>query len=451
MNDQQLVYTLAGLIALVLAIGAVRKSFDPFAPVWLFLVGYFHVYVIQPISLREWALTVRGADVVTEANFRALWALPWFLAVYYSGIGKAVASRLPRPPGAWSVGAVLLSCPVLLAWGFYCTWTVIVMEWAADLSDLSAEEALFRSFPFLMMVAGILLIISGRQPSAPRPLLLAAGLAVASAYVVMWMYNGKRSHSVIGVLSTVAAWYITRRKRPSWPVLLSTAFAGSMVVAGAIGWRNNINYERSVSGFLQYAADFRVASILTSLNIEDGDDEEGDVWGKPKSYETLEYGGFLLMMDTVPEKSEFDYGANYLRVISTFIPRIIWPDKPLYGREQWVKAWQAGSELKRDDSFTGPAIGILGACQLNGGATGTLIVLAVVALLLRTSYEYFILYDAVPWVQAWWALSYFNAWLMVVADDPMNWFYYNWGVTCFPILVFLWITNRLFPRPSAEL
>ena len=88
------------------------------------------------------------------------------------------------------------------------------------------------------------------------------------------------------------------------------------------------------------------------------------------TYETEEYGGFLLMMDTVPEKSDYDYGENYLRVFSTFIPRIIWPTKPLYGREQWINAWIAGSEMKRDEDFTGPAIGLLGATQLNGGAVG---------------------------------------------------------------------------------
>ena len=151
------------------------------------------------------------------------------------------------------------------------------------------------------------------------------------------------------------------------------------------------------------------------------------------TYETEEYGGFLLMMDTVPHKSDYDYGANYLRVFSTFIPRIIWRDKPLFGRRAWVNAWIAGSEMKRDEDFTSPAIGILGATQLNGGTIGTLIVLAAIALVLRTAYEYFRLHPDVPWVQFWWAITYYNAWFMVVNDDPMVWFYYNWGVHGVPV------------------
>ena len=278
-------------------------------------------------------------------------------------------------------------------------------------------------------------------------MLLAAGLGVASAYILLWMYLGKRSHGLIGVLSSVCAFYVARRSRPSWPVLMATAFVGSLFVALAIGWRNNLNYERSATGFVEYLGDFRVASILKSLNVDD--DEEGRDPSKYISQESLEYGGFLLMLDTVPEKSEYDYGANYIRCFSTFIPRLVWPDKPLYGRDKWVAAWIAGSEMKRDEDFAGPAIGILGATHLNGGAVGTMIVLAVVALGQRAGYEYYRRHDAVPWVQAWWALIFYTAWFAVVNDDPANWFYYNWGFTCLPVLAILWMVNTFLPAPLA--
>ena len=102
----------------------------------------------------------------------------------------------------------------------------------------------------------------------------------------------------------------------------------------------------------------------------------------------------------------------------------------------------AGSEMKRDEDFTGPAIGILGATQLNGGAIGTLIVLGCIATLLSTAYAYFGLHADSPWVQFWWAITYYNAWFMVVNDDPMVWFYYNWGFSTFPLIVFMWWANR---------
>jgi hypothetical protein len=440
-DDQLYVAAIATIGIVLLAWQVLRKRFDPFAPVWMFLTGYLGVYVGQAISLREWALTIRGVEVVTAANQRALWALVWFLVVYYFGPGRALAARFPSPPVAWSVAAVGALTPLLGGLGLLSSW-MLTNQVAGDVAD-SPEATLLYSFPFMTIVAGILLVVTGRQERSPNVLLLATGLGISGAYALCWMYLGKRSPALIGVLSTVCAYYVARRKRPSWPVLIATAFVGSAFVALAIGWRNNAEYDRSISGFVQYVGDFRLSSILKSLHVDN--DEENLDPTKFHSFESEEYGGFLLMMDTVPAKADYDLGANYIRIVSTFIPRLLWPEKPLYGRDKWVEAWIAGSELKRDEDFTGPAIGLLGATQLNGGALATLIVLAVVAVLLRSGYEYLRLHDSVPWVQAWWSLLYYNAWYVVVADDPANWFYYNWGFTCLPSLAILWVVNSLIP------
>jgi hypothetical protein len=437
MDERAFVMALAGVMLVYFLSRVFTRTFDPFAPVWLFLVGYIQVYIIQALSYHDWAIAARGKDLVTAAGFRALWSLVWFLAVYHLGICRRIAPVLPKPPRGWSPTLVTVLSPPLILWGLFCAG-VVIRGGAQAADSISAEESLFRSFPFVMIVAAILLIVTGRSPMSPRPIFVVAGIVVSAAYVAIWMFNGKRSHSLIGVLATVCAFYIARQRRPSWPVLIATSFLGVLVVTIAIGWRNNPDYERSVAGFMQYLSEFRAERLLENLNIEDQEQDQIN-----KTYETMEWGGFLLMMDTVPGKSGYDYGLNYLRTFTTLIPRIFWPDKPLFGREQWVAAWMAGSELERDEDFTSPAIGILGATQLNGGALGTLIVLGCVAIMLRVFYEYFRLHASVPWVQFWWAIFFYNAWFMVVADDPMVWFYYNWGFSTFPIVVFLWFATKL--------
>ena len=360
-----------------------------------------------------------ASDLVTAANFRAFWAVLWFLAVYYLGRrpaarpGAAAAPpRLVAGPGRRDQPAAgPLGTPVR---GDHDQGGLAGPE------SMSAEENLFRSFPFVMMVAAILLIVTGRSSAA------AAAASSRRACWSRWRMSRSGCSTAsgrtrcIGVLATRVRVLHPRLRRPSWPVLFATSFAGALVVAIAIGWRNNPNYEMSMSGFTQYLAEFNPSKILESLNIEDGEDDAGG-----QDLRDQEYGGFLLMMDTVPEKAGYDYGSSYIRIVSTFIPRIVWPSKPFFGRDQWVAAWIAGSEMERDEEFTGPAIGILGATQLNGGAAGTLIVLGCVALLLRISYEYFRLHADVAWVQFWWAITFYNAWFMVVNDDPIVWFYYN--------------------------
>jgi hypothetical protein len=337
--------------------------------------------------------------------------------------------------------------PIVIAWGMAGAGLVLAQ---GDSEPVSAEGTLFRSFPILMLVGGVLLIVTGRSGDRPRPVFTWVGLGVVSVYIVIWMIYGKRSPPLFGVLATLCAWYTSRGKRPSKPVLAATAVASVMVVALAIGFRGNKNYETNLSGFLQYACEFDLSSVLEKLHLNSDEDEAIDAHPEKSSRETEEYGGFLLMMDTVPGKSGYDYGASYMRIWSTFIPRIVWPNKPYYGRSQWVSAWIAGSEFKRDEDFTGPAIGILGATQLNGGAWGTLIVLAMLGLLLRTSYEYFVRHSAVPWVQAWWSLTFFNAWLMTVNDDPFVWFYYVYGHTTVPPMALLWFLNKRARRQKDE-
>jgi hypothetical protein len=437
MDDRMYVYATAALIVGLVLSQAMRRSFDPFAPIWLFLVGYLQVYVVQAISYREWAIRVRGEDLVTQANARALWALAWFLAVYYSGVGRWVASLLPRPPVRWSSSLITGSSAAMILWGLLCTGLV----GGSDYSEMSGEESLLRSFPILMLVGGILLIVTGRYGGRSRPGYTWAGLGVVALYVLIWMFNGKRSQSLFGVLTSVCAFYTSRGTRPSKPVLLATALAGALVVSLAINWRNDRVHDRSFSGFVDYLSDFDPSSVLVDLNLKER--EEAPIQ-KPElaSKETEEYGGFLLMMDTVPYRSDYNYGSSYLRIFSTYIPRLVWHDKPIYGRQQWEDAWIAGSEFKRKRGFTGPSIGILGATQLNGGAAATAIVLAALALLLRTSYEFFRRYSTVAWVQAWWALTFYNAWLMTVNDDPFVWYYYIYGHTTLPPMVMLWFGNK---------
>ena len=209
MDEQQYVYATAAIIVAYLVVNVLTRRFDPFAPVWLFLVGYIQVYIIQAISYHDWAIAARGKDLVTAANFRAFWALGWFLTVYHLGIGRRLAPVLPQPPRGWSPPLIAVLSPPLIVWGLFCAGlTIRGGDHAAE--TMSAEESLFRSFPFVMIVAAILLVVTGRSLASPPRIFLGAGISVAAAYVAIWMFNGKRSHSLIGVLATVCAFYIAR-------------------------------------------------------------------------------------------------------------------------------------------------------------------------------------------------------------------------------------------------
>ncbi len=78
MDDIYLVYATGAFILLYFLVHVASGSFDPFAPVWLFLVGFLQVYVIQAMSYHDWAVLIRGKELVESANFRALWCFCGF-------------------------------------------------------------------------------------------------------------------------------------------------------------------------------------------------------------------------------------------------------------------------------------------------------------------------------------------------------------------------------------
>ena len=298
MDDQYFVFATAGIILVYFLVNVVVRKFDPFAPVWLFLLGYVQVYIIQAVSYHEWALRGSGQELVTAANSRALWAIIWFLTVYHLGIGPrsplSYLGRLADGRRPWS----LPSWPLRWFSGDLFCAGVMIRGGITGAETISAEEALLRSFPFVMMVAAIMLIVTGRTLAVPSPLFLPAGLLVAASLrchldVQRQALTFADRCSFHGLCLLYHASESGPHGRFCWPLLSRRA----LVVAIAIGWRNNDDYELSFVG---------IHSV--SLGFQDRKDpRKSQYQGRRKTarvetttYETTEYGGFLLMMDTVP-------------------------------------------------------------------------------------------------------------------------------------------------------
>ena len=126
-----------------------RGKFDPFAPVWLFLVGYIQVYVIQAISYHDWAVGARGKELVAAANLRAFWALA-LVSGRLSPAGSAEADRprccRPRRGAGrrhWS-GCI---SPPLIVWGLFCAGLAVFGGAQIDSATISGEETLLSFVP----------------------------------------------------------------------------------------------------------------------------------------------------------------------------------------------------------------------------------------------------------------------------------------------------------------
>ena len=265
MDDLMYVYAIGLIPAALLAFEVVTKRFDPFAPIWLFFVGYVHLYMLEALNLRERALGVRGIEIVREASFRGVLGAP------------VVSVRLLRRAGTAACAVSSEAAARVVVAGGHGTDARVDRD-RIVLHHHDDANGVFRYRPGLRgSGAGGFVPVRddggrdhadrlGRDPTAPKPIVLALGVATAFAYVMLWMFNGKRSPSLIGALSGICAFYIARQKRPSWPVLLATAFIGAMIVSVAITWRfNRGHYDRTASGFIQFVSEFDVSQILNAL------------------------------------------------------------------------------------------------------------------------------------------------------------------------------------------
>ena len=376
MDELYYVYATAAVIVLYFLAHVITRKFDPFAPVWLFLVGYIQVYIIQAIELprmggrRPWQGSGDGGQFPSASG---RWCGSWRSTTWASAGNGLVC--FPNRRGAGRRAQVAVISPPLILWGLFCAG--MLLRGGGERRDDVGRGVALPFLPVRVMVAAILLIVTGRTIDAPGR--NSCGGAVCRGCVRVDLDVQRQA---IALAHRCAGHGLRLLHRASEAALLAGpdghGVLGALVVAIAIGWRDNPNYERSFSGIRPVSsANSRSSKILESLNISDDEEDE-----EIRRYETEEYGGFLLMMDTVPDKSAYDYGANYLRVFSTFIPRIS-------GRTNRFSAANSGStpgSPARSWSATKihrPRDRHPGGHPAQRRRDGTLIVLACVALLLR--------------------------------------------------------------------
>ena len=116
----------------------------------------------------DWAVAIRGKDLVTAANFRAFWAVA-LVSGRLPPRGSAVGSPrrcLGRPRG-WSPAWSPRSARPWSLWGLCSARDHDQGRDPGGRSRCRPRRSLFRSFPFVMMVAAILLIVTGRTSPCP--------------------------------------------------------------------------------------------------------------------------------------------------------------------------------------------------------------------------------------------------------------------------------------------
>ncbi len=325
----------------------IRKPIDVFEPVYSFVGFWFFLFVVKPIFLISTSHPLAETNAFSLAIFYALVGLVMFYIGYYAKLGTIISRYIPSLGTNWSRPRLNL---------------VVII-----LSTICISLLLF--FVYGITGKGILFHLTH-------------SLQVAHEYLkkgTFWV-NG-----AIGLISTgffiLYAYSISAKKRVS-TIILSIFFLMAIGISLFQGVRAPIIVLLAVPIILRHyfmGREIKVKHLiigipilfitLTILNYFRI--YGGDIFARLSFehlyihvYSTIATGltpfnTLVRIIEFVPEKVGFQYGLYYLYLSIAWIPRALWPDKPIVSVEWLITETIYGHNPLVDPTRTPTLIGDL--------------------------------------------------------------------------------------------
>ncbi|MEJ5170584.1 MAG: O-antigen polymerase [Fimbriimonadales bacterium] len=359
-------YLLAGAAALAGAVRASRRSLSGFgrSPLAVALAYFGFAFLIVPglnllFGISFWQSSYRG-----ETLERGLWLSLAFVVLLAAGYrcsaptgGHGHVEVRPIAQPAWSMtvaalammgalGLALLARSVLEAGGL-ANYFILRNTLAAGEGPSLILTALWQAIPALIVVQ-VVAWSRGNVPVGRWRVVLAATLLVA---VAIGLFQGSRTKALFPLLAAGMTWValqpgdLPRRLKAA----LLSSVAGLALIGGVLG----IARESVAAGRAVRSDAFAGPRLVTEAFRE---------------YENLWY-----LLDHEARLRPLG-GSTFLAGFVFWVPRSIWPDKPLGGGPEIVNfIWPWGYEPGRKDNRSSITPGLMAEGFLNFGAPGVLV------------------------------------------------------------------------------
>lgn len=353
----------------------------------LFGLGYlmfmvapvFTLYPSGPIEEMRGSVAIMHVlphDVI-GGQLAALAGLVAFLVAYALPLGRRVGRALPAPSRQWSSSVTILVGLALVALG----WTVYLGNQFGLIPQRAGSGALGAIAG--TTIFGIALLTLAYLCLGARVALIALAMLVP---VTMFFnfFTGSKSMFLAAPMMVGYAYVVVRRRIPiSWIALGLTVIAVFYPVS---------EFYRQVilEGFTLSAVDVigdpgavfsQTARYAASFDLSEYMSE-----GIRMTSGRLEGLGVLsvIVRDT-PERVPFQWGWTIGYIALSYVPRLIWPGKPIITIGQWVTDhYGPGPSIL---SNTGPTW--MGEFYLNFGYPGVVLGMATLGLYFRILHEVF--------------------------------------------------------------
>lgn len=371
--------SLIGFCGLVIV--AVKKShpFDPFEPIWFFLLtaGWTLSYPVVMFlngsyKFRFLVLNENEAEllVIQSTLLLVLAYLSAGLGYYNGKIGRRISFNLPKFSSSWSeerAWAVIIVVSIISVISYY--WVLqrtggflVLLNSLGLRAELLAGNVYLQVLAQMIVLPLTLMVVTTRRPLR-HPIFW---VLLVGAVIINWSF-GSRTNVFFWTIVPVLISFHYYHKRLSWRMFL---FAGLVAV-----FVSTVMLQMRVPQ-RQSTALYELDNIATNL---DWSAATGNFLDERSVFFDLQ----AWVLYHVPNSETPWYGKNYLQVLIAPIPRALWPDKPVGFTESGLLG-----RMVLGERFYGLPPDLPALFYLNFLLPGVLIGMFLVGLWHRAIYEY---------------------------------------------------------------
>ena len=322
------------------------------------------------------ALAGIGGEDILRALLGVLLGWSFLLLGYMLPIGKFAARRLPQPKREWSHLQSLSVAIGLIPLG----WSVVLASQFGLIPERAGSGVLGAFAASFYFGIALLTIIRLRYKSTPALLLLMVFLPPAMAY---GFFLGSKT-TALAPLAMVAFTHIvlTRRVRRIWLIGGLAAFV--ILYPIQMFQRQIVLAGRPFSAVELLSNPVRSFRLLSRFmaSAEAGQYVAEGIQATTNRVDAL--GIASVIMHDTPSRVPFQGGWSIGLIFVSYIPRVIWPEKPVMTIGIWVtETYGPGAHIV---SHTGPSW--IGELYFNFGYTGIICGMLILGIYFRLLQAY---------------------------------------------------------------
>jgi len=366
--DSLILVILTGFVCLLPFLYPRKKALDIFSPIVLFCVFYGLLFFVRPLYLLLYDPTrVEDWRAFNLALIYATVGCLCFYTGYFSRIGRAIGHHLISGTAKWNQAKLVA---VIMLFSAISSLAFIILEFFILRLGVWYHLTHLLEVTFNYLMSGTLPIIWGLSFARTAFWLLFTFWLSQGASWGLWRKLFLVFYLAISLIFTSLAGL-------RWPIL--QFFMVPAVVFHYLAKR--ISILKAIVLVMVLAIGLGELEFFRSTGVVVDPVTRLPILLQKFIVSFLSFENFVQVVRFIPAQVDFLYGRPYLYLTLAFIPRVIWPDKPIFTDQLLTSAiLPAGPEL---NTFT-----VLGDFYANFYIVGIILGMFLWGILWRAIYSY---------------------------------------------------------------